>query len=96
MSVHNPLSVKLAEQAGVEAIWASRFELSASHALPDASILSMDPHLTMVRAICQVVTIPVIADMGTGFGSPVTVSYVVPQYEAAGVSAIVIEDKAFL
>ena len=95
MSAHNPLSAKLAEQAGFEAIWGSGFELSASHAVPDASILSMDTHLDMMRAICRVVSIPVIADIDTGFGNAVTVSYIVPQYEAAGVSALVMEDKTF-
>lgn len=30
-----------------------------------------------------------------GFGNAINVSYVVPQYEAAGVSAVVMEDKTF-
>lgn len=95
MSAHNPLSAKLAEQAGFDAVWGSGFELSASYAVPDASILSMDTHLEMMRAMCRVLSIPVIADIDTGFGNAVTVSYVVPQYEAAGVSALVMEDKTF-
>lgn len=95
MSAHNPLSAKLAEQAGFEAIWGSGFELSASYAVPDASILPMGVHLDMMRAMCQVLSIPVIADLDTGFGNAVTVSYIIPQYVAAGVSAVVIEDKTF-
>lgn len=95
MSAHNPLAAKLAEQAGFDAIWGSGFELSASYAVPDASILPMGVHLEMMRAMCQVLDIPLIADIDTGFGNAVTVSYVVPQYEAAGVSAIVMEDKTF-
>jgi len=95
MAAHNPLSAKLAEQAGFGGIWGSGFELSASYAVPDANILSMGTHLEMIRAISSVVTIPVIADIDTGFGNAVNVHYIVPQYEAAGASAIVMEDKTF-
>ncbi|CAM3529416.1 phosphonopyruvate hydrolase [Bordetella sputigena] len=95
MSAHNPLSAKLAEEAGFGAIWGSGFELSASHAVPDANILSAGTHLDMMRAIASVVSIPLIADIDTGFGNAVNVSYVVPQYEAAGASAVVMEDKTF-
>lgn len=95
MSAHNPLSAKLAEQAGFESIWGSGFELSASYAVPDANILSMGTHLEMMRAIASVVSIPLIADIDTGFGNAVNVSYIIPQYEAAGASAIVMEDKTF-
>ena len=38
MSAHNPLSALLAAEAGFDAVWGSGFELSASHAVPDASI----------------------------------------------------------
>jgi len=95
MAAHNPLVAKLAEQAGFDGIWGSGFELSASYAVPDASILSMDTHLQMMRAIAAIVSVPLIADIDTGFGNAVNVHYVVPQYEAAGASAIVMEDKTF-
>ncbi|WP_213991701.1 phosphonopyruvate hydrolase [Sodalis sp. dw_96] len=95
MAAHNPLAAKLAQDAGFDAIWGSGFELSASYAVPDASILSMGTHLEMMRAIASVTAIPLIADIDTGFGNAVNVSYVIPQYEAAGVSAIVLEDKTF-
>ena len=95
MAAHNPMSAKLAEQAGFGGIWGSGFELSASHAVPDANILSMGTHLEMMRAMASTVSIPLIADIDTGFGNAVNVHYVVPQYEAAGASAIVMEDKTF-
>ena len=95
MAAHNPLCARLAERAGFDAIWGSGFELSASYAVPDASLLSMSAHLEMTRAIASAVSIPLIADIDTGFGNAVNVSYVVPQFEAAGASAIVMEDKTF-
>lgn len=95
MAAHNPLAAKLAEEAGFDGIWGSGFELSASYAVPDANILSMGTHLEMMRSIASVVSVPPIADIDTGFGNAVNVAYVVPQYEAAGASAIVMEDKTF-
>ncbi|MGW8304220.1 MAG: phosphonopyruvate hydrolase [Achromobacter pulmonis] len=95
MSAHNPLSAKLAAEAGFDAIWGSGFELSASYAVPDANILSAGLHLEMMRAIAAAVDVPVIADIDTGFGNAINVAYSVPQYEAAGVSAVVMEDKTF-
>ncbi len=95
MAAHNPLAAKLAEQAGFDGIWGSGFELSASYALPDANVLSSGTHLEMMRAIAATVSIPLIADIDTGFGNAVNVSYEVPRYEAAGASAVVMEDKTF-
>ena len=41
MAAHNPMAAKLACEAGYGAVWVSGFELSASYAVPDASILPM-------------------------------------------------------
>ncbi len=95
MAAHNPLAAKLAADAGFDAIWGSGFELSASYAVPDASILPMGTHLDMMRAIGEVQGAPVIADIDTGFGNAVNVAYAVPRYAAAGVAAVVMEDKTF-
>jgi phosphoenolpyruvate phosphomutase len=95
MAAHNPLAAKLAAAAGFHAIWGSGFELSASYAVPDANILPMGTHLEMMRAIGEVQDAPVIADIDTGFGNAVNVSYIVPRYVAAGVAAVVMEDKTF-
>ena len=95
MAAHNPLAAKLAAAAGFDAIWGSGFELSASYAVPDANILSVDTHLELMRAIGEVQDAPVIADIDTGYGNAVNVAYLVPRYAAAGVAAVVIEDKTF-
>ena len=95
MAAHNPLAAKLAAAAGFDAIWGSGFELSASYAVPDANILSVNTHLELMRAIGEVQDAPVIADLDTGYGNAVNVAYLVPRYTAAGVAAVVIEDKTF-
>jgi len=95
IGAHNPLSARLAEEAGFDGIWASGFELSAACAVPDASIIPMTQHLEMTRAINAAVGVPVVADVDTGYGNAVNVIHTVEHYEAAGAAAIVIEDKMF-
>jgi phosphonopyruvate hydrolase len=95
MAAHNPLAAKLATEAGFDAVWGSGFELSASYAVPDANILPMGVHLEMMRAMAEVQPGPIVADLDTGFGNAVNVAYAVPRYAAAGVAAVVIEDKTF-
>lgn len=95
MAAHSPLSAKLVEEAGFDAIWASGFELSALYGLADVSLVTMSQHLDMVFAMADHTRLPIIADIDTGFGSAVNVDYAVRQYERAGASAVVIEDKVF-
>lgn len=95
MSAHNPLSARLAEEAGFDAIWASGFELSAAYGVPDASLLSFTQHLDMTRAIVEQVGIPLIADLDTGYGNAINAAHVVGAYARAGAAAVVIEDKTF-
>src|SRR5580704_16918765 len=95
MSAHNPLSARLAEEAGFDGIWASGFELSAAYGVPDASLLSFGQHLDMTRAMIEQVGIPLVADLDTGYGNAINVRHVVGAYARAGSSAVVIEDKTF-
>src|SRR5580704_17501564 len=89
MSAHNPLSARLAEEAGFDGIWASGFELSAAYGVPDASLLSLTQHLDMTRAIIEQVAIPVVADIDTGYGNAINVLHVVAAYGATGSVAVV-------
>jgi 2-methylisocitrate lyase-like PEP mutase family enzyme len=59
------------------------------------ALIDVDKHLDLMRAMGEVQHAPVIADIDTGFGNAVNVAFVVPRYAAAGVAAVVIEDKTF-
>ena len=89
------MSAKLVETNGFDAIWTGGFAISATHALPDASILTMTEFLNVSSNIVESCKIPVIADCDTGFGGPNNVSHTVKKFESAGVAAICIEDKTF-
>ncbi|MEX0861695.1 isocitrate lyase/phosphoenolpyruvate mutase family protein [Nitrosopumilus sp.] len=89
------MSAKIVETHGFDAIWAGSFAISATRALPDASIMTMTEFLNVATSMVDACSIPVIADCDTGFGGPSNVSYTVKKYENAGVAAISIEDKVF-
>ncbi len=89
------MSAKLVESAGFDAIWAGSFAISATHALPDASILTMTEFFDVASTMANACEIPVIADCDTGYGGPSNVAHMVKKYENAGISSICIEDKIF-
>ncbi len=89
------MSAKLVENNGFDAIWAGSFAISATHALPDASIMTMTEFLAVASNMVESCKIPVIADCDTGFGGPSNISHMIKKYENAGIAAISIEDKIF-
>jgi len=95
VGAHNALSAKLAERAGFEGIWAGSLGISASYALPDASIVSMSQYLEAARQMAEAVSIPIVSDCDTGYGNANNVVYMVKMFEAAGVAGVSMEDKKF-
>ncbi|WP_265518263.1 phosphonopyruvate hydrolase [Nitratireductor luteus] len=95
MAAHDPLSAILVEEAGFDGIWASGFEYSAAMGLADVSLVSMAEHLTNMRHMAERTSLPIVADVDTGYGNAINVLYTIEQYEAAGAAAVVIEDKMF-
>jgi phosphoenolpyruvate phosphomutase len=89
------MSAKLVEFHGFDAIWAGSFAISATHAVPDASILTMTEFFDVASNMAEACKIPIIADCDTGYGGPSNVSHLVKKYENAGIAAICIEDKVF-
>ena len=89
------MSAKLVEYHEFDAIWAGSFAISATHAVPDASILTMTEFFDAASNMAETCKIPIIADCDTGYGGPSNVSHLVRKYENAGIAAICIEDKTF-
>ncbi len=95
MGSHDALGAKLAENSGFDAVWASGLEISTSHGVPDANILTMTDFLDAAISMNEAVSVPVVADCDTGFGNSNNVIHMVKKYEAAGIAAVCIEDKHF-
>ena len=92
---YDSMSAKLVEIYGFDAVWAGSFAISAIHAVPDASILTMTEFFDAASNMAETCKIPVIADCDTGYGGPSNVSHMTKKYENAGIAAICIEDKTF-
>lgn len=95
IGAHNGMTARLGEDAGFDAIWASGFEISGSHAVPDANILTMAENLAVVRNMNDSVSLPIIADCDNGYGNAINVMRMVEEYEKAGIAAVCIEDNVF-
>lgn len=88
------LTARLVETAGFEAAYVTGAGMSISMlGAPDLGLASFSEVLDRISRICDVLTIPVIADGDTGFGGPLSIIRTVRAYERAGVSAIQIEDQ---
>ncbi len=94
--IYDGFSARIADPMGFGALYLSGYATSASLlGKPDAGYLTATHMADRVRTICEVVETPVIADADTGFGGIINVEDTVRVYEAAGVSAIQIEDQRF-
>jgi len=94
--IFDPLSARVAEQSGANALYMTGYGVSASLlGRPDAGLVSYREMVDRVRAICEVTTVPLIADGDTGFGGLANVRQAVQGYESAGASAIQIEDQEY-
>ena len=91
-----PLEALAIESAGFEAVYLSGYAIAAwRHGLPDIGLLGAGELLDAVTGVLRVSSLPVIVDADTGYGDVTTVYANVRLLEAAGVSAIQIEDQVW-
>jgi methylisocitrate lyase len=91
---YDALSAKFIEEAGFDAVMTSGFGVSASFlGQPDAELYTMSENLTVARNVVGAVKVPVIADIDTGYGNAINVMRTIREFEAAGVSAVIMEDQ---
>jgi 2,3-dimethylmalate lyase len=91
---YDALGARLVEEAGFPAAYMTGFGSAASRlGRPDIGLMTLPEMVDNARGIAQAVDIPVIADADTGYGNSINVIRTVREYEAAGVSAIHLEDQ---
>lgn len=91
---YDALSARFIEAAGFDALMTSGFGVSASFlGQPDAELYTMSENLTVVRNVVSAVNVPVIADIDTGYGNAINVMRTIREFEASGVSAVIMEDQ---
>jgi methylisocitrate lyase len=92
---HDGMSALLARQAGFGALYLSGAALSASMALPDLGLLTLDDVARKAREIVHASDLPLIVDCDTGFGEALNVMHAVRTLEELGAACIQIEDQHF-
>src|SRR6187455_240133 len=91
---HDAMSARLIEEAGFELGFMSGFAVSAARlAMPDAGLISYAELADQGANICQSVSIPMIGDGDTGFGSAQNIKRTVEGYARAGFACIMLEDQ---
>ena len=91
---YDALTARLAERAGFSAVFTTGFGFAATVlGVPDYGLLTMSETMDRVRHIVRTLTVPLVADMDTGYGNPLNVVRTVRECVALGVAGIILEDQ---
>ncbi|MGE4370722.1 MAG: oxaloacetate decarboxylase [Burkholderiaceae bacterium] len=91
---YDSLTAKLVEAAGFDAVTSGGYAISAGLlGQPDLELYTMTENLGAVRYMARAVSVPLIADIDNGYGDVINVMRTVREFEAAGVSAMFMEDQ---
>ncbi|HEY3245739.1 MAG TPA: isocitrate lyase/phosphoenolpyruvate mutase family protein [Phycisphaerae bacterium] len=92
----NALTGRLIEREGFEALYVSGAVLAnAVGGVPDIGLMTLTELRDHCQHIAAATTLPILADADTGFGGPENAARTVQVLEAAGVSALHLEDQEF-
>lgn len=89
----NPLSARLIEKQEFDGVYISGAVMSAELGLPDIGLTTLTEVRTRAEQISRMTSLPTLVDADTGFGEAMNLARTVQELEAAGVSAIHIEDQ---
>ncbi|MCZ2496362.1 carboxyvinyl-carboxyphosphonate phosphorylmutase [Xylophilus sp. Kf1] len=94
--VQDMIATVMTKKVGFDIVYGTGYWLTASYlGLPDAGIATYTEMVDRMRTVCRTTGAAVIADADTGYGGLLNVHHTVRGYEAAGVTAIQIEDQEF-
>ena len=88
------VSARLVQRAGFQAVYMTGYGTSASRlGLPDLGFAGLSEMADHARNMASAVSIPLIADADTGYGTALNVRRTVRMYETAGAAALHLEDQ---
>lgn len=94
LGAHDPVTARLAEEAGAEAVFVSGFASAAVIAAqPDLGLITQTEMFEHIRRICRATRLPVFADADTGYGGPLEAQRTLALWEEAGASVLHVEDQ---
>ncbi|MVW70924.1 oxaloacetate decarboxylase [Bordetella sp. 15P40C-2] len=94
--VQDMIAALMTKKVGFDIVYGTGYWLTASAlGLPDAGIATYTQMVDRMRTVAQTTDAALIADADTGYGGLLNVHHTVRGYEAAGVTAIQLEDQEF-
>lgn len=94
--IQDMITAVIANKVGFDIVYGTGYWLTASaYGLPDAGIATYTEMCDRMATLVRTSNAAVIADGDTGYGGLLNVHHTVKGYEAAGVTAIQIEDQEF-
>ena len=91
---HDVFTARILEDAGIEMLFLGGFGVSASVlGVPDVGLTTLTEMTEAVRIMADRLTVPLIADGDTGHGDLHNVARTVRDFERAGASGMLLEDK---
>jgi len=94
--LHDMIAATVANKVGFDIVYGTGYWITASSlGLPDAGIATYTQMLDRMATLVRTSQGAVIADADTGYGGLLNVHHTVRGYEAAGVTAIQLEDQEF-
>lgn len=94
--VQDMIAALLVDRVGFDIVYGTGYWLTASaYGLPDVGIASYTQMVDRMATVVRTSKAALIADADTGYGGLLNVHHTVRGYEAAGVTAVQIEDQEF-
>lgn len=94
--VQDMIATVVADKVGFDIVYGTGYWLTASaYGLPDAGIASYSQMVDRMGTVARTTKAALIADADTGYGGLLNVHHTVKGYEAAGVTAVQLEDQEF-
>jgi 2-methylisocitrate lyase-like PEP mutase family enzyme len=87
------VTARLVERAGFPCVYMTGAGTSAALGFPDYGLLTLTEMSSAAGRMARAVTIPVIADADTGYGSALNVFRTVREFEREGVTGLHLEDQ---
>ncbi|MGA8531479.1 MAG: isocitrate lyase/PEP mutase family protein [Acidobacteriaceae bacterium] len=92
MGAHDVLSARIIAKAGFDAIGVQSLQMAFVNGLPDIGVVGPEDLVRVCRGIRRAVDLPIVVDFEQGFGEPYAAVHWMKELQAAGVSAIHIDD----
>jgi phosphoenolpyruvate phosphomutase len=92
MGAHDVLSARIVARAGFDAIGLQSLQMAFVNGVPDIGVIGPQDLVRVCRSIRRAVDLPIVVDFEQGFGEPYASVFWMKELQAAGASAVHIDD----